>query len=147
MYVSLKLLTPHMLQGRQFMHSPTLFDRFVRGAGWVSEGRGLCCRSNLVTLDISAASSKDLVTGGRVGSGRSGGDILQEPELQNFCRVQKNFPKYFCRVQKFIQKFLWMALKKLHIRTSSSVEEYIDTLRISFRWGALKREKLKGKPL
>lgn len=39
------------------------------------------------------------------------------------------------------------SFKKLHIRTSSSVEEYIDTLRISVRWGALKREKLKGKPL
>lgn len=104
-----------MLQGRQFMHSPTLFDRFVRGTGWVSEGRGLCCRSNLVTLDISVASSKDFVTGGRVGSGRSGQAwqlLLQEPELSKIFAECKKISKIFLQSAKIYPKFfLWIALK------------------------------------
>ena len=48
-----------------------LLDRLGRGPGPGFDGRGLCFRSKLFTLDISAASSKDLVTVGRVGIGIS----------------------------------------------------------------------------
>ena len=48
-----------------------LFDLRGRGGGRESEGCGLCCRSNCVTLDISASSSNVLVMVGRERTGRS----------------------------------------------------------------------------
>ena len=54
-----------------------LFDLRGRGGGRESEGCGLCCRSNCVTLDISASSSNVLVMVGRERTGRS---VKKQPQ-------------------------------------------------------------------
>ena len=95
------------------VHIPTLLARRRGRGGGAFDGCGLCCRSNLATLVISAASSNDLVTVGRVGSGRSGDIVTQSQNTQ--CKAELS-PVYH-NIRGVFPLYI----------TFSSIEQYIDT--------------------